>query len=170
MTRRNRAIAVLLTLLIVAVASEPRVERYGDNYQIALPLLALGCEIANGRGLEYVGRYAVMFTGLHGTKRALGDAEINARPRGGQEGFPSGHTATATFGAATLVQSCVLGSPLVQTVVILAAAYTGGSRIESGAHTIWQVMAGALWGLICSMAFRPASPSRRWLKKLFGRI
>jgi membrane-associated phospholipid phosphatase len=157
---QRRAQAVLGALALVALISPREVERFGDNYQIALPVLALGCQAVNGQGFAYLGRYAVMFVGLHGTKRGLGDADIAHRPRGGLEGFPSGHTATATFGAASLVQSCLKGAPVAQTMVLLAAGYTGASRIESGAHDIWQVLAGAIWGIICAIGFLPNSRAR----------
>jgi membrane-associated phospholipid phosphatase len=166
LTPLRRAQAVLAVLALVTLITPREVEKYGDNYQVALPLLALGCQIANGQGLAYFGRYAVHFVGLHATKRGLGDAEIAERPRGGLEGFPSGHTSTAVFGAASLVQSCVTGSPIAQSAVILAAGFTGASRIESGAHDIWQVLAGAIWGLICAMAFRQGSPSRAAAKRI----
>ncbi|MDR9486387.1 MULTISPECIES: phosphatase PAP2 family protein [Sediminimonas] len=162
-TLRHKVIAVVLVLAGVLALTEREVERYGDNLQIALPLLALSCEAVNGRGLEYLGRYAIMFTGLHGTKYAMGETELNTRPRGGYKGFPSGHTATASFGAATLVQRCVTGSPAVQAGVILAAALTGTSRVDAGAHTTLQVVAGAIWGLLCSMAFHDTRRPRRWL-------
>ena len=156
--------------MFVGAITPINVERYGDNYQIALPLLALSCEIANGQGLAYLGRYAVMFVGLHGTKQGLGDAQIAHRPRGGLEGFPSGHTATATFGAASLVQNCLKGAPIAQTAVLLAAGFTGASRIESRAHDIWQVLAGAIWGVVCSMAFRPNSRSRAMTALLLSKL
>ncbi len=168
LTPLRRAQGVLAVLALVALITPREVERYGDNFQVALPLLALGCEVANGQGLAYVGRYAVQFVGLHATKRALGDAEIAQRPRGGLEGFPSGHTSTAAFGAATLVQSCLTGSPIAQSAVILAAGFTGTSRVAVGAHDIWQVLAGAIWGLICAMAFRPNSPSRAYAKRIWA--
>ncbi|MDZ7904358.1 MAG: phosphatase PAP2 family protein [Cypionkella sp.] len=120
--------------------------------------------------MAYLGRFAVMFVGLHGTKRGFGEAEIAHRPRGGLEGFPSGHTSTASFGAASLVQSCLTGAPVAQSAVILAAAFTGASRIESGAHDIWQVLAGAIWGLVCAMAFRPNSRSRAMAARLWERL
>ncbi len=160
---RHKIIVVVLVLGGVLALTEREVERYGDNLQIALPLLALSCEAVNGRGLEYLGRYAIMFTGLHGTKYAMGKTELNARPRGGYKGFPSGHTATASFGAATLVQRCVTGSPAVQAGVILTAALTGTSRVDAGAHTTLQVVVGAIWGLLCSMAFHDTRRPRRWL-------
>ncbi len=168
LTPLRRAQAVLAVLALVVVLSPREVERYGDTLQVALPVLALGCEIADGRALAFAARYGVQFIGLHATKRALGDAEIAQRPRGGLEGFPSGHTSTATFGAATLVQSCLTGSPIAQSAVILAAGFTGTSRVAVGAHDIWQVLAGAIWGLICALAFRPNSRSRAFARRTWA--
>lgn len=156
-----RKVQIIFAVLGLIAITAPSPERLGDRYQVALPILALGCEVINGSGLEYVGRYAVMFVGMHGTKRALGLNPINHRPKGGLEGFPSGHTATATFGAASLMQSCVTKAPVAQIAVALAAGYTGGSRLEARWHTLTQVMAGAIWGILCSMAFRKDTSARR---------
>lgn len=169
LTRVRRVQIVLAVLGLIAVTA-PNPERLGDRYQVALPILALGCEVMNGSGLEYVGRYAVMFVGMHGTKRALGLNPINHRPKGGLEGFPSGHTATATFGATSLIQSCVTKAPVAQIAVALAAGYTGGSRIETRWHTLSQVMAGAIWGIFCSMAFRKDTAARRGIAAGLGRL
>ena len=169
-TLRRRVQVVMGVLAVVAVLSRRDVEKYGDNYQIALPLMALGCEVLNGQALAYAGRYGVMFVGLHGTKRGLGDADIAQRPRGGLEGFPSGHTATATFGAAQLVRSCLIGAPVAQSAVILAAAYTGTSRVAVGAHDIWQVLFGAIWGIVCALGFRRGSRSRAWVGQVWARL
>jgi hypothetical protein len=76
LTPLRRAQGVLAVLALVAFITPREVEKYGDQFQVALPLLALGCQIANGQGLAYFGRYAVHFVGLHATKRGLGDAEI----------------------------------------------------------------------------------------------
>jgi len=164
-------VTIILAVLALVVALTPRdAERYGDNLQIALPALAIGCSVLNGDVGEYLGRYVVMFTGLHGTKRALADAEINIRPNGGLHGFPSGHTATAAFGASALVQSCITGHPVAKTVVIVAAAFTGASRIEANAHNIWQVLAGAIWGLLCDRFLRPGSRWRAPVGRAFARL
>jgi len=165
-----RKVQIILAVLGLLAITAPNPERLGDRYQVALPILALGCEVMNGSGLEYVGRYVVMFVGLHGTKNALGLNPINHRPKGGLEGFPSGHTATATFGATSLMQSCVAKAPVAQIAVALAAAYTGGSRIESRWHTLTQTMAGAIWGILCSMAFRKDTPARRSIAAGLARI
>ena len=159
-----RGVVVIGIVALVVATSERDQEIIGDNLQVALPLIALGCEVANGSGVEYFGRYLVMFTGLRTTKVALGDNPINIRPHGGGQGFPSGHTATAAFGAGSLVGTCLKTNPVAQTVAILAAGFTGASRIEARAHDIWQVMAGAVWGLICNFAFRRAGPGRRAIR------
>ena len=146
---------IILVVLALSVAlSAPSAERIGDRLQIALPVLGLGCAALTGGMGEYLVRFVVLEGVLHASKRGLGAAAINRRPNGGSGGFPSGHTAAATFGAASLVQECLRASPFVQGSVILAAAFTGTSRVEAGAHTIWQVLAGALLGWASACLFR----------------
>lgn len=145
---------VLAVLLLGAGFGAPGAERIGDRLQIALPVLGLGCAALTGGAGEYLVRFAVLEGVLHASKRGLGTAEINRRPNGGTGGFPSGHTAAASFGAAVLVQECLQASPLAQGAAILAAAFTGASRIEAGAHDIRQVLAGAVLGWACACLFR----------------
>lgn len=158
-----RGFVVLTVIGFVAAATAGKVEKTGDNLQVALPLLAWGCAAANGAGVEYLGRYAVMFFAAHGTKAVLGDSDINHRPYGGSKGMPSAHTSTAVLGASRLVSGCLTGNPLIKGVVIISAGFVGASRIDAGAHTIWQVLAGAIFGMICDLAFGKGSVSRRWL-------
>lgn len=163
----GRVGTIWLVLTLVLVLTGPKIERLGDRYQVALPLMGLACQIANGKAVEYVLRYAVGFTGLHASKWGLGETPLNARPRGGYQGFPSGHTAAASFGAASLVTQCVRHHPLTQGAVLLAATYTGGSRVAVGAHDLLQVAAGAIWGAGCALAFGRGSRARRWLATFF---
>lgn len=160
-TARSRAFVVLALLGLTVLASERTVERYGDNLQVALPLIAWGCEALNGHAAEYFLRYAVMFTVAHGTKEALGNAPINMRPVGRNQGMPSAHTSTAVLGASSLVHTCLTGQPVVQGVALLAAGFTGASRISADKHDIWQVLAGAILGWTCDRAFRRPSAVRR---------
>lgn len=166
----GRRVQIIFAVLGLVAVMAPDSERTGDRFQVALPILALGCEVVNGSGLEYLGRYAVMFVGVHGTKNALGLNPINHRPKGGLQGFPSGHTATAAFGATSLIQSCITHAPVAQIVVALATAYTGGSRIETRWHSLTQVMAGAVWGIFCSMAFRKDTAARRAIAAALARV
>lgn len=104
----------------------------GTNMQIALPLLAWGFEAMNGNGAEYFLRFGVMFATLRTSKFVLGDHSINQRPNGGSVGFPSGHTATAFFGASSLAQTCLKAHPVGQGVVLIATAFTETSSVTSG--------------------------------------
>lgn len=166
-------LAFTAILALITILTGPRAERLGDRFQIALPILALACSAVNGNAPEYLLRYGVMFTGLHSAKIGFGDAPFNQRPNGGDRGMPSGHTATAVFGASTLLHECGMNSLPARTAVLLAAAFTGASRMDAGAHTIWQVLCGALWGLGCDRALRHHAPSRRRIRTrlaLFGRF
>lgn len=160
--------AVILAAIVLLTGVQA--EKLGDRFQIALPLMGMACSVANGQGPEYLLRYGVMFTGLHSVKFGLGDAEINQRPNGGDRGMPSGHTATAVFGASTLLHECAMNSLPMRAAVILAAGFTGASRMDAGAHDIWQVLAGTLWGLACDRALRRHAPSRARVRAQFQRL
>lgn len=159
-------IGVILTSIALTVLfTERSAERYGDRLQITLPILALGCQIVNGRGAEYLLRYGVMFFSVHGSKRALADAPMNIRPDGAGLGFPSAHTSTAVFGASSLVNDCIVGHPVVKGAVLLTAGFVGASRIEAERHNIWQVLAGAILGWAADRALRSSSPRRRFVAR-----
>lgn len=175
---RSLAMVHLVLGLIVAtlVMTEPSVRRYGDNLQIALPLLAWGCSATSGGGKEFAVRFVTMLGITHGSKAILGDASLNLRPNGGDKGFPSGHTAAAAFGASSLVHDCLRKNPVAQGIVLLSAAFVGGSRIEVRAHTIWQVLAGGLLGWGADRLLRSDSAVRRravaglkWTGNIFKR-
>ncbi len=71
---------------------------------------------------------------------------ISRRPSGEGRGFPSGHTASAFFGASDLAGKCWKNDPAAGGAVYSAAALTGWSRVHAGAHTPEQVWTGALVG------------------------
>jgi lipid A oxidase len=152
---------VLGVLVATLVMTEPTVRRYGDNLQVALPLLAWGCSATSGGGKEYAVRFITMLGITHGSKAVLGDASLNVRPNGGDKGFPSGHTSAAAFGASSLVHDCLRKNPVAKGIVLLSAAFVGGSRIEVRAHTIWQVLAGGLLGWGADRLLRSESAARR---------
>lgn len=150
---RQFGMSVMLAVFLGCYAlSNQSTERIGDNVQIALPLMGLSCALAEGRGLQYFGRFLLMEAVLHGSKAALADAPINMRPNGGDHGFPSGHTTASAFGATALVQGCLATNKAAQAVVVIGAGFVGTSRVEAGAHTIWQVVAGALLGWLVQVA------------------
>lgn len=163
--KTHRIVLTTWALLVLLVLASGRVaERVGDSLQVALPVAAWGCAIAGGNGLQYFGRYILLEAGIKIPKLTLGDAPINQRPNGGSQGFPSGHTAAATFGATGLAVTCLNQSKLAQGTVLMAAAFTGTSRADADKHTAWQVLAGAVWGWFVQVA------ALSWFDKRFRRF
>ena len=152
---------MLGALVFALILGGQTAERYGDRLQVALPLVAYACAVTDRKGSELMARFAAVFFVSHASKRVLGESAINTRPSGGPHGFPSAHTAAATFGASALVHDCLPKVPVVQAAVILAAGFVGSSRIEAGKHDIWQVLAGWLLGWGGERALRRDTPARR---------
>ncbi len=165
----RRGVTVLVILLLTALIPDRDAEHVGDRLQVALPLAGWACAFANGDGGVYALRFAASWLTVHGLKHGLGDTPINRRPSGGLLGFPSGHTAAASFGASYLAQGCLQRNPWVAGASVIAAGFTGASRIEARAHTIWQVFWGALIGWVFERAFRRRSPRALW-RRLKDRI
>ncbi|MCO8145740.1 phosphatase PAP2 family protein [Rhodovulum tesquicola] len=144
--RHLALLGMLAIVSLVVVLSDRQAQLIGDRLQVVLPLAGLACAIAQGDGVRYTGRYLLLESAIKGPKFGLGDAPINQRPSGGGHGFPSGHTAAASFGATALVMGCLRDSPGAQALAVLSAGFVGGSRIDAGKHTIWQTLAGAVLG------------------------
>jgi membrane-associated phospholipid phosphatase len=164
----DAVIVVLLVLTVVATVPDNR--RMGSALQVVLPLMALGCAAARGKTVESVGRFAVLQAGVKGSKHLFGESPVSQRPDGGSKGFPSGHTAVATFGAVQMIKHCAALHPVTNAAAVAAAAFTGGSRIEAGRHSLWQTMAGAIWGW--AIAYLPLAGFRgagRWTRRVWGR-
>lgn len=121
-------------------------ETAGDVLRWALPAAAAGCAWQQDRLASYavgLGTAAVVTEGL---KRGLGDAEINERPNGEGEGFPSGHAVTAFSGAGDLMMRCAPGNPWVAAAAGGAAVLVAASRLDADEHDLLQVAAGAALG------------------------
>jgi membrane-associated phospholipid phosphatase len=166
--RRWRGALIAVFLALSLLATERRAESYGDTLQVVLPLAGLGCSIVNGDAVEYVGRYAAMWLTVRGSKLMVSGG-LGDRPHGGREGFPSGHTSSAAFGASALVFSCLEGAPLLKTAIVFGGAYTGASRMEVNAHDIWQVLSGGIWGVFFERVLRRPGPLRRRAARIFSR-
>ena len=85
---------------------------------------------------------------------------LKALTRGGRPfsgGMPSGHAAVA-FAGWTAVMYLTAGASygvLVSAVTFLMAALTAQSRVESGIHSTWEVVLGAVLGiLVATFAFQ----------------
>ena len=161
-------IVVLLVLTVVATVPDNR--RMGSALQVVLPLVALGCAATRGKTVEILSRFVVLQAGVKGSKHLLGESPISLRPDGGTRGFPSGHAAVATFGAVQTIKHCAALHPVTNAAAIAVAAFTGGSRIEAGRHSLWQAMAGAVWGwAIACLPLAGLRGAGRWMSRVRGR-
>lgn len=166
--RTDAVIAVLLILTVLATVPDNR--RMGSALQVVLPLIALGCAASRGETVDSLGRFVVLQMGIKGPKYLIGESPISRRPDGGDNGLPSGHTAVATFGALQMIKHCAALHPVTRATGIAAATFTGGSRIESGRHSLWQAMAGGVWGwAIACLPLAGLKAAGRWLRKVRGR-
>jgi membrane-associated phospholipid phosphatase len=166
--RTDAVIAVLLVLTVLVTVPDNR--RLGSALQVVLPLIALGCAASRQETVETVGRFVVLQVGIKGPKYLIGESPVSRRPDGGDNGFPSGHTAVATFGALQMIKHCAAVHPITKAAAVAAAAVTGGSRIESGRHSLWQTMAGGIWGwAIACLPLSGLKGAGRWLRKVRGR-
>ena len=163
---RTTVLALCLLFAFVPTArAQERTEVIGDYLQYILPATGAVCSFGRSVFRDYAVRFVVVEVLVHGTKNAIPGAAISVRPHGGDKGFPSGHTAASFYGASYLARECVYKSPWGQAVVYGAAMFTGGSRIEAGAHFLFQVMYGALIGFACDRLFRRKGKERgpeRW--------
>jgi membrane-associated phospholipid phosphatase len=160
--RADALIAVVLILTVLVTV--PNNRRMGSTFMVVLPLIALGCAATRGETVDTLGRFVVLQIGIKGPKYLIGERPMSLRPDGGQSGFPSGHTAVATFGALQMIKHCSPLHPVTKAAAIAAAAFTGGSRIEAGRHSLWQTMAGALWGWV--IACVPLTGLRRAVRRM----
>ena len=165
----NTVVFCVLGISILSTAPDNR--RLGDVLQIAMPVAALVCASVQGSTKAFLGRYLILEVGIKTPKLTLGAHPVNRRPDGGRQGFPSGHTAAATFGAVHLLLHCAGLHPLAKGALVLAASFTGSSRIEAQRHTAWQVVAGTFWGWVAALlCFRAAGRQAQCLRRKLGQL
>ena len=141
------ALCLGMTLPGVATAQgSETLRKAGDILQIALPALAGICAIRQDRAQDFFLGLALNEVGVQGLKYGLGNSAINRRPNGSSHGFPSGHTASATFGATNLAKKCFPDKPVLGALAYGTALAVWVSRVNAGRHTTGQVLAGALIG------------------------
>ncbi|MGE5559238.1 MAG: diacylglycerol kinase [Bacillota bacterium] len=67
-------------------------------------------------------------------------------------GMPSGHSALSfALGTAVVILSGKNARPLVTLLVLLLCLLVAESRVESGTHTVLEVLAGALLGILSTL-------------------
>ena len=139
----------LAAALAGQAAADP-FEDFGTAMKYGLPLAAAVCAADQDRLEDFAVRGLIQVIVVRGLKRWFDGTPIGTRPPRATEvgrGFPSGHTAAATFGAADLAGKCFPDDVAAGAATYGAAGLTGASRIHAGQHTAQQVWAGALIGL-----------------------
>ncbi|NHF72559.1 phosphatase PAP2 family protein [Paracoccus xiamenensis] len=131
--------------LALPVSADP-FESFGTTMKYGLPLAAAVCAVDQDRVEDFVVRGALQAALVLGMKRYFDGQPISRRPSGEGEGFPSGHTAAAFFGASDLAGKCFDDQPEAGALAYGAAGLTGWSRVHAGEHTAQQVWTGALIG------------------------
>lgn len=126
------------------------IEKSGDIIQIGLPVIAFGSTLlfkgSDKPHWQFAKAMGLSFISTHALKRIIN----KERPNGGDHAFPSGHTSAAFTGAAFIQKryGWKLGIPSY-----LLASYVGFSRIHANKHDIYDVLAGATLGVMCSYFF-----------------
>ena len=138
--------AMLCAATLAAPAAADPFENFGTAMKYGLPLAAAVCAVDQDRAEDFVIRGVLQAALVLGMKHYFDGQPISRRPSGEGEGFPSGHTAAAFFGAADLAGKCFEDQPEAGAVAYGAATAAGWSRLHAGEHTPQQVWAGALIG------------------------
>ncbi len=148
MGRKHTIRALAAALLIgAAPAQADPFEDFGTVMKYGLPLAAAACAADQDRLADFALRGGLQVGIVLGLKRAVG-APLGTRPTGLGEGFPSGHAASAAFGAGDLAANCVDGNAAAQAGLVAAALLASASRVHAGEHTPAQAAAGTAIGLI----------------------
>jgi len=150
MTRTVALIAVCIVVLAGAVHAQPpppddrEFEKFLDTglqgVALAVPVVRLMAhdpvKRETGRRVLDAALFASTIT------EALKQTINSPRPSGGPRGFPSGHTSLAFAVATSLFER----EPKTGWIAFPVAAAVGWMRVDLGAHTWWQVAAGAALG------------------------
>lgn len=121
-------------------------ETAGDVLAVLLPLTAGACAVQQGEGRDFLAGFLAQGAVVEGFKYGLGESDLNQRPNGHYQGFPSGHMSAATFGATSIARKCVPEKPALGVLAYGLALAVGASRIEADKHNAGQVAAGAVVG------------------------
>ena len=125
------------------------IEKAGDILQIVIPSVAYGTTLylddKEGQN-QFYKSFGTNLGVTYGLKYSID----KKRPNGGKHSFPSGHTSAAFQGASFIHIRYGLKYAIPAYV---AATFVGYSRVESDAHYIEDVIAGAVIGSLSSFYF-----------------
>jgi membrane-associated phospholipid phosphatase len=147
MSKKIKALLLLVAVSSIAQNGWAGSKRAGDVVAVTLPVAALGVTALESDLKP--GGYQ-LFTSLAATAAltfGLNEVIDKKSPDGESGAFPSGHT-SISFASAGYLQrryGWQYGIP-----AYLAASYVGWSRVDSDQHDSWDVIGGAVLGVGCS--------------------
>ena len=148
----STVLTLLLSFSTVAHAHSDDVELGGDIGQYIVPVAALACSTVkkDQEGVcQFLQTGVVTMSSVFTLKYAIN----SKRPRGGGYSFPSGHTASAFWGAAYLHRRYGMHYGLP---AYIAASFVGFSRVHAKKHHTIDVLAAA--GISAAAGYFLASP------------
>ena len=140
------AAAFCAASLALPAAADP-FEDFGTAMKYGLPAAAAVCAVRDDRLEDFAVRGLLQAALVLALKAWTDDRPLGRRPSGEGRGFPSGHAASAAFGAADLAGKCFRDDPAAGAATYGAAALAAASRVHAGQHTPAQVGTGMLIGI-----------------------
>jgi len=147
MRRRGYCGAILTAAAFAGPVAADPFEDFGTAMKYGLPAAAAICAARDDRLEDFAVRGLLQTALVLALKSWTDDLPVGRRPSGEGRGFPSGHAASAAFGAADLAGKCFGDDPAAGAAVYGAAGLTAASRIHAGQHTPAQAGAGMLIGI-----------------------
>ena len=152
---KSKYVFLVFGLIIIqsARAQSAFFEKSGDVLQVVLPAAAFGSTFIYKDGTKPTWQFAKTFGTTMILTHTIKRITDKRRPNGGYHAFPSGHTASA-FTSAAFIQKRYgwkWGAPSY-----VLASLTGWSRIESNHHDFWDVLGGAVVGILSAQVFTKA--------------
>ncbi|MFT5443553.1 MAG: membrane-associated phospholipid phosphatase [Myxococcota bacterium] len=153
MSRRAVSAVVAIGIVVLINAARPQlaradaIETSGDVLQFGIPAIALGLTVLrrDKQGAIDLATSGLITEAWVWTLKVVVDKR---RPSGGGWGFPSGHSATAAFGAGFVHRRYGFWQALP---LYAGTGFVAWSRYDAGAHSPIDLVAGVAIGIATSM-------------------
>lgn len=133
------------------IVAPGRLTQLDDYTQYGPAIMQIGANIGGYKGENKAFDQAGIFllgTGIYVvTVQGLKASIKEARPDGSEKSFPSGHTATAFFGATVLAHEFQDSHPELVVAGYTLATATGALRIANNKHWVTDVLMGSAIGI-----------------------
>lgn len=141
--------------------------RIDDGLQYAPTLINIGLHIGSNQRKALVGKFIIGSIAYAGLTQGLKHSLQISRPNGGENSFPSGHAATAFFGAHLLAKEFSQEKPWVPYLGYGLATSTAFLRMANNQHWMSDVLVGAGIGIGAAEFSTYLYPilEKKWQKK-----